>query len=95
MNSVHPDAVFDTGLWTDDLVAERAAQYGVSPGEYRTRNLLSMEVTSAQVARSVVALCSDDFRVHNGCPGADRRRQRPGALRVEEIKGDSIFVRAS
>ena len=77
VNSVHPDAVFDTGLWTDDLVAERAAQYGVSPGEYRTRNLLSMEVTSAQVARSVVALCSDDFGSTTGAQvpidgGSDR-----------------------
>ena len=77
VNSVHPDAVFDTGLWTDDLVAERAAQYGVSPGEYRTRNLLSMEVTSAQVARSVTALCSDDFGATTGAQvpvdgGSDR-----------------------
>ena len=77
VNSVHPDAVFDTGLWTEDLVAERAARYGMSPGEYRTRNLLSTEVTSAQVARSVAALCSDDFGVTTGAQvpvdgGSDR-----------------------
>ena len=30
VNSVHPDAVFDTALWTDELLAERAARYGMT-----------------------------------------------------------------
>ncbi len=77
VNSVHPDAVFDTGLWSDELVAQRAARYGMTPEEYRTRNLLSTEVTSAQVARSVGALCSDDFGATTGAQvpvdgGSDR-----------------------
>ncbi|HAQ23948.1 MAG TPA: bifunctional aldolase/short-chain dehydrogenase [Acidimicrobiaceae bacterium] len=77
INAVHPDAVFDTGLWDDELVAERAARYGLSPDEYRTRNLLSVEVSSAQVARSVVALLGDDFAATTGAQvpidgGSDR-----------------------
>jgi len=77
VNAVHPDAVFDTGLWDDDLVAERAARYGMTPEAYRTRNLLSTEVTSAQVARSVVALLGDDFAATTGAQvpidgGSDR-----------------------
>ncbi len=66
INVVHPDAVFDTGLWNDELIAERAAQYGLTPEEYRRRNLLSAEITSRLVARSTVALCTDDFAATTG-----------------------------
>ena len=37
VNVLHPDAVFDTALWTDDLIAERAAGYGLTPEQYRRR----------------------------------------------------------
>ncbi len=59
VNQVDPDAVFDTAIWTPELLAARAAHYGLSVEEYRTRNLLGVEVRSADVARAVVALCSD------------------------------------
>jgi rhamnose utilization protein RhaD (predicted bifunctional aldolase and dehydrogenase)/NAD(P)-dependent dehydrogenase (short-subunit alcohol dehydrogenase family) len=58
VNQVEPDAVFDTGIWTPELLAERAEQYGLTVEEYRTRNLLGIEVTSAAVAEAVVSLCS-------------------------------------
>ena len=61
VNVVHPNAVFDTGLWTDDLVAARAARYGMTPEDYRTDNVLRTEVTSADVARLCVALCGPAF----------------------------------
>lgn len=61
VNVVHPDAVFDTGLWSDDLVAERAASYGLTPEQYRTRNVLGAEVRSGHVAAAVVALCGPAF----------------------------------
>lgn len=66
VNSVHPDAVFDTGLWSEELIVERAAGYGLTPEEYKRRNLLSIEITAATVARSVVALCTDDFAATTG-----------------------------
>ena len=66
VNIVHPDAVFDTGLWTDDLIAERASKYGMTIDEYKTRNLLGKEVTSASVARIVAELCSDSFSATTG-----------------------------
>jgi NAD(P)-dependent dehydrogenase (short-subunit alcohol dehydrogenase family) len=66
VNVVHPDAVFDTGLWTEELIAERARHYGITVAEYKTRNLLRAEITSAQVAAVVVALCTDAFRVTTG-----------------------------
>jgi rhamnose utilization protein RhaD (predicted bifunctional aldolase and dehydrogenase)/NAD(P)-dependent dehydrogenase (short-subunit alcohol dehydrogenase family) len=61
VNVLHPDAVFDTALWTDALIAERAASYGLTPDEYRTRNVLGAEVTSEHVAAAVVALCGPGF----------------------------------
>ncbi len=66
VNSVHPDAVFDTGLWSEELITERADRYGLTPDEYKRRNLLSAEITSGMVARSVVALCTDDFAATTG-----------------------------
>jgi len=61
VNIVHPDAVFDTGLWSEELIAARAASYGLSPEEYRVRNVLRAEVSAADVARLVVALCGPAF----------------------------------
>lgn len=77
VNVVHPDAVFDTGLWTEELIAERAARYELTPEEYKRRNLLHIEVTSATVAGVVADLCSDRFRATTGAQipidgGSDR-----------------------
>ena len=66
VNVVHPDNVFDTALWTDELIAERSAAYGMTPEEYRRRNLLGMEVGVANVASVVAELCSDRFAATTG-----------------------------
>lgn len=55
VNQVEPDGVFDTAIWTPELLADRAARYGLTVDEYRTRNLLGVEVTSATVAEAVLA----------------------------------------
>jgi NAD(P)-dependent dehydrogenase (short-subunit alcohol dehydrogenase family) len=66
VNVVHPDAVFDTGLWTEDVLAVRAAHYGMSVEQYKRRNLLGAEVTSAAVAHVVAELCTDTFGCTTG-----------------------------
>jgi rhamnose utilization protein RhaD (predicted bifunctional aldolase and dehydrogenase)/NAD(P)-dependent dehydrogenase (short-subunit alcohol dehydrogenase family) len=66
VNAVHPDAVFDTGLWTPEVLAQRAAHYGLSVAAYKRRNLLGAEVTSAAVGRVVAELCSDTFACTTG-----------------------------
>jgi rhamnose utilization protein RhaD (predicted bifunctional aldolase and dehydrogenase)/NAD(P)-dependent dehydrogenase (short-subunit alcohol dehydrogenase family) len=66
VNTVHPDGVFDTALWTDDVLAARAARYGMTVAEYRRRNLLGLEITSADVGSVVLALCSPAFRAVTG-----------------------------
>jgi rhamnose utilization protein RhaD (predicted bifunctional aldolase and dehydrogenase)/NAD(P)-dependent dehydrogenase (short-subunit alcohol dehydrogenase family) len=66
VNVVHPDAVFDTALWTPELIEERAGRYGLTAEEYKRRNLLRTEVSSAGVARVVAELCGDTFSATTG-----------------------------
>ena len=66
VNVIHPNAVFDTGLWPPAVVADRAARYGLTEDEYRTNNVLGVEVTSADVARLCVAMCGPAFACTTG-----------------------------
>lgn len=66
VNMLHPDAVFDTALWTDELLAKRADHYGMSIDEYKRRNLLRTEVTSVGVGRLAVAMSSPLFDATTG-----------------------------
>ncbi len=66
INMVHPDAVFDTGLWTPELLAERAQKYGLSIDEYKRRNLLSTEVKAASVGALVLDMCGPGFVATTG-----------------------------
>lgn len=66
VNVVHPDAVFDTAIWTAELLEKRAEKYGLTVEEYKRRNLLGIEVTSARVAGVVVELLSDTFAATTG-----------------------------
>lgn len=77
VNIVHPHAVFDTGTWDDDVIAARAEHYGITPEQYRTNNVLGVELTSADVASAVTALASSDFSKTTGAQipldgGSDR-----------------------
>ncbi|MDX1631914.1 MAG: SDR family oxidoreductase [Thermoanaerobaculia bacterium] len=66
VNVVHPDGVFDTGLWSEDLLFSRARAYGMSVEEYKTRNLLRREVPADAVGRLAAALCTDLFAYTTG-----------------------------
>jgi len=66
VNMVHPDAVFDTALWTPELLTKRAAHYGMSVEDYKRRNLLRTEVTSADVGRLVRAMADETFACTTG-----------------------------
>jgi len=61
INTLHPNAVFDTGIWTDEILKARAASYGMSVDEYKTRNILKTEVTSHDVAELAAELCGPLF----------------------------------
>lgn len=61
VNIVHPNAVFDTGIWTEEVLAARAKHYGLSVDEYKTNNVLKVEVTSRDIGELVADLCSPTF----------------------------------
>lgn len=66
INSVHPDAVFDTALWTEELLASRAKHYGMTVDQYKRKNLLRVEVTSRHVAELAAAMCGALFECTTG-----------------------------
>ena len=66
VNVVHPNAVFDTGIWTDEVLASRAASYGLSVDEYKKSNLLHTEVGSNDVAEMVCEIAGPLFAKTTG-----------------------------
>ena len=61
INSLHPNAVFDTAIWTEDVLKSRAAQYKLSVEQYRKNNVLKTEVTSRDVAELAAEMCGPLF----------------------------------
>jgi len=61
INSLHPDAVYDTGLWTKELLAARAKAYNMTVEQYRRKNLLKTEVASRDVAELAAEMCGPLF----------------------------------
>lgn len=66
VNVVHPNAVFDTGVWTEEVLASRAAAYGLTVDEYKRSNVLGTEVTSKDVAEVVAELLGPRFAKTTG-----------------------------
>lgn len=66
VNIVHPDAVFDTKLWTKEALERSAERYGITVEQYKKRNLMKTEITSRSVGNTVVALASDAFAKTTG-----------------------------
>ncbi|MEO8405572.1 MAG: bifunctional aldolase/short-chain dehydrogenase [Chitinophagaceae bacterium] len=66
INSVHPNAVFDTGLWSDEILTSRAQSYGLTVEEYKKNNILKTEVTSRDVSELAVELCGPLFSKTTG-----------------------------
>jgi len=61
LNALHPNAVFDTGIWTDEVLKSRAEHYGLTIEKYKTNNLLGVEVNSADVSELAAELCGSLF----------------------------------
>ncbi len=61
VNIVHPNAVYDTAIWTDEVLKTRAKHYGLTVKEYKRNNVLKVEVTSRDVADLVVNMLGKTF----------------------------------
>lgn len=66
VNSVHPNAVFDTGIWTNDVLAARAKNYGLTLEEYKKNNILQTTITSDDVSELAIELCGPLFSKTTG-----------------------------
>jgi len=66
VNTLHPNAVFDTAIWTDEVLAERARRYGMTVAQYKTNNVLRTEVTSRDVAELAAEMCGPLFAKTTG-----------------------------
>ncbi len=61
LNALHPDAVFDTALWSDEVLEARARHYGLTVEQYKRKNLMKREITSHDVAELAAELCGPLF----------------------------------
>lgn len=61
VNVVHPDAVFDTKLWTPEALQRSADRYGMTIEEYKTKNLMKVEIRSKDIGNMVAAMASPLF----------------------------------
>ncbi|BCX04205.1 MAG: short-chain dehydrogenase [Candidatus Roseilinea sp.] len=66
VNVVHPNAVFDTGIWTDEVLSARAQSYGMTVEQYKRNNVLGVQITSQDVAELVAELCGPVFAKTTG-----------------------------
>ena len=66
VNTIHPNAVFDTAVWTEEVLAGRANSYGMSVDEYKANNVLHTAVTSKNVAAMACAMAGDTFAKTTG-----------------------------
>ena len=77
VNTLHPHAVFDTAIWTDEVLERRAAHYGMSVSEYKSNNILKTEIKSSDVAELVCSMAGKPFSKTTGAQvaidgGSDR-----------------------
>ncbi|HEX6297209.1 MAG TPA: bifunctional aldolase/short-chain dehydrogenase [Burkholderiales bacterium] len=61
INSLHPNQVFDTALWTPEVLAQRAKAYNLTVEQYKRNNLLRQEVSSKDVAELAAEMCGPLF----------------------------------
>ena len=61
VNMVHPDQVFDTGIWTEEVLKARAAHYNLSVEDYKKRNLLGVEIKSHYVGEFIAEMLGPLF----------------------------------
>ncbi len=66
INVLHPNAVFDTGIWSEEVLAGRAAHYGLSVEEYKKNNVLKTEITSRDVGELAAEMCGPLFAKTTG-----------------------------
>ena len=66
VNTIHPNAVFDTGIWDEKTIESRAKSYELSVEDYKKRNVLRTVITSENVGDLILQMCSHTFSKTTG-----------------------------
>ena len=66
VNILHPDCVYDTGLWTPEALERSAKRYDLTVEQYKSRNILKKDVKTQEVARMVCAMAGAIFAKTTG-----------------------------
>lgn len=66
VNTVHPNAVFDTAIWTPEVLESRAKHYNLTVEEYKKNNILKVEITSADIGEMACAMAGPLFSKTTG-----------------------------
>ena len=66
VNVVHPNQIFDTAIWTPDVLKRRAKAYKMSVAEYKANNILKTEITSSHVAEFICTMAGPTFSKTTG-----------------------------
>ncbi|MPM76831.1 3-phenylpropionate-dihydrodiol/cinnamic acid-dihydrodiol dehydrogenase [bioreactor metagenome] len=77
VNMVNPHAVFDTELWSDEIIKSRAIKYNMTVEQYKTNNLLHVELFSRDVGELIASMLGPLFAKTTGAQvpvdgGSDR-----------------------
>ena len=60
-HALRPNAVYDTAIWTDDVLFGRVKHCGLRVEEYKISNLLRAEVISIDVAKAVAIFAGESL----------------------------------
>jgi len=66
VNMLHPNAVYDTNIWTDEIVRKRAEHYKLTVEEYKANNILKVTISSEDVANLAVSMLGSTFSKTTG-----------------------------
>jgi rhamnose utilization protein RhaD (predicted bifunctional aldolase and dehydrogenase)/NAD(P)-dependent dehydrogenase (short-subunit alcohol dehydrogenase family) len=66
VNILHPNAVYDTNIWTDEIVSKRAEHYKLTVEEYKANNILNVTISSRDVANLAVSMLGPTFSKTTG-----------------------------
>jgi len=66
VNVLHPNQIFDTGIWTPEVLESRARSYGLSVEEYKRNNVLKTAISAKDVAALACAMAGPLFAKTTG-----------------------------
>ena len=66
VNIIHPNAVFDTKIWNEKIIKNRAKNYNMSVEDYKKNNILNTEISSKDVSNLILKMTQIEFSKTTG-----------------------------